>query len=71
MKLCGQLKRSELEGGVWVFQADDGQSYHLDGLSPELERDGARLEVEGKLDRQGVTIGMMGALVRVDRARAL
>lgn len=70
-KLQGTLKKSDLEGGVWVFETDDGERYHPDGLGSGLQRDGARLELEGEVDRGAVSIGMMGSVFRVKNARAL
>ncbi|MBI3925694.1 MAG: hypothetical protein HY319_09150 [Armatimonadetes bacterium] len=69
MTLKGTLEKTDLEGGVWVFKTDDGGQYHLDGLESRFQKDGKRLEVEGDIDRGGVSIGMMGAVFRVVSAR--
>ncbi|MGE0488957.1 MAG: hypothetical protein AB7S38_07050 [Vulcanimicrobiota bacterium] len=71
MTLKGTLKRSDLEGGVWVFEADSGERFHLEGLDPAHEKDGARLELEGDVDAGGVSIGMMGSVFAVRRAKSL
>ncbi|MEW6281086.1 MAG: hypothetical protein AB1758_20900 [Candidatus Eremiobacterota bacterium] len=70
-KMTGVLKKTDLEGGVWVFTTDDGVRYHLEGLPANLQRDGARLEVDGKLDTGAMGIGMMGDTLVVSSARAL
>jgi hypothetical protein len=71
MKLRGTLRRSDLEGGVWVFEAEDGERYSLQGLASELEVAGARLEVEGKIDRQAMGFAMVGPVFEVRSARRL
>jgi len=30
-KLCGTIRRSDLEGGVWQLEADDGTTYEIEG----------------------------------------
>lgn len=71
MKLQGKLEHSALEGGTWVFRADDGNSYQLDGLPSDLEKDGAKLELEGDVDKGAMSIGMMGSVFQVSKARSL
>ena len=67
-KLTGTLHQSDLEGGVWVFQARNGRQYHLDGLPTHLQKEGAHLEVEGE-ESNAMSFGMMGSVFRVHSAR--
>ncbi len=71
MKIQGTLEHSALEGGNWVLRANDGNTYQLDGLPNELHKDGARLELEGSVDQGMMTIGMMGSVFQVSKARSL
>jgi hypothetical protein len=71
MKIQGKLEHSALEGGTWVFRASDGNSYQLSGLPANLEVDGNSLELEGGLDQGAFTIGMMGSVFQVSKARKL
>lgn len=71
MTIQGTLEHSALEGGVWVFRANDGNSYQLDGLPSNLHQDGAKLELEGSVDKGMMTIGMMGSVFQVSKARSL
>ncbi len=70
MKVKGTIKRSDLEGGHWLLDADDGQQYQLTG-KVEGAKDGARVEVEGKVDKNAMGIGMMGAHFDVSKITAL
>ena len=70
-KLQGVLKKSPLEGGVLLFEADNGEKYQLENLPAKLQKENARLEVEGKVDKGVATIGMIGPVFSVSGARAL
>ncbi len=71
MTIQGTLEHSTLEGGAWVFRANDGNSYQLDGLPSNLQKNGAKLELEGSVDNGMMTIGMMGSVFQVSKARSL
>ena len=49
-----------MEGGLWVFEADDGKTYQLRGGPRDSYRDGQRVEIVGEVDRDAVGIGMVG-----------
>ncbi len=70
MKVKGTIKRSDLEGGHWLLEADDGQHYQLTGKTDDA-KDGQRVEVEGKVDKNAMGIGMMGANFNVSKITAL
>lgn len=69
-KFTGTVRRSDLEGGMWLLATDDGDQYQLAGATTEL-RDGARVEVSGKVERASFGIGMAGAHLTIKRVRAL
>jgi hypothetical protein len=71
MKIQGKLEHSALEGGVWVLRGSDGNTYQLSGISDDLLQEGARVEVEGKVDEGAFSIGMMGNTLQVTSARKL
>ena len=66
-KLSGTVKKSDLEGGHWLLVTDDGEQYQLDGAS-DLQ-DGAAVEVEGKVERSMMGIGMTGPIFKVSKCR--
>jgi hypothetical protein len=70
-KLRGTIRRNELEGGFYQFVADDGTAYELEGDDPLLSRDGARVELDGTVDRQAMSITMTGPRLKVTSVRAL
>lgn len=70
MKLSGKVAFRDLEGGVWVLEADDGQIYELAG-DRRVQKHGKRIEVEGDVNSQGVGIAMVGPVLSVRRYRFL
>jgi hypothetical protein len=70
MKLKGTIRRSDLEGGLWVLETDGGEHYQLTGAI-DGAKDGLRAEVEGKVDKQAMGIGMVGAHFAVQKLTAL
>jgi hypothetical protein len=69
MKLKGTIRRSDLEGGHWVLEAADGQRYQLTGALGDC-KDGLAVEVEGKIDKNAMGIGMMGPQLAVQKITA-
>ncbi|SEU20371.1 MULTISPECIES: DUF5818 domain-containing protein [Stigmatella] len=69
MKLTGRVVYRDLEGGVWVLEADDGRTYQLAGGDRKIKKDGQLIEVEGQVDHDVMTIGMSGPVFNVSTYR--
>jgi len=69
MKLKGTIRRSDLEGGQWVLDVDGGERYQLTGSLGDC-KDGLVAEVEGKVDKNAMGIGMMGPQLAVQKITA-
>lgn len=63
----GIVRKIGLEGGVWALVTDDGTVVELIDAPAELLVDGMRAEVTGTKKNADVTIGMVGAAVRVTK----
>ena len=62
-KLKGKVVRSDLEGGFWTLEADDGSTYKLEGGGADLLKAGVRAEIDGSLERgDGHRLRHAGAL---------
>ena len=70
MKLKGTIRRSDLEGGHWLLETESGEQYQLTG-SVTGAKDGMRAEVEGKVDKGAMGIGMTGPQFAVQKLTAL
>jgi hypothetical protein len=67
MKLTGRVSFRDVETGIWVLEGDDGQTYLLAGGDRKLKKDGARVELEGEVDRDSMTLAMVGPRLLVRR----
>lgn len=70
MKLKGTIRRNDLEGGHWVIETDKGETYQLTGSLAEC-KDGMKAEVEGKVDKGAMGIGMTGPHFAVQSLKAI
>ena len=70
MKLKGTIRRSDLEGGHWTLVVDGGDQYQLTGALVGA-KDGLHVEVEGKIDKQAMSFGMMGPMFSVSKLKEL
>jgi len=70
MKLKGTIRRNDLEGGHWVIETDKGETYQLTGSVTGCQ-DGMKAEVEGKMDKGAMGIGMTGPQFAVQSLKAI
>lgn len=61
----GTVRKSDVEGGVWELESDDGQRYQLRGGSAGLKVEGQQVVIEGSVDDGAMGIGMTGPTLRV------
>jgi hypothetical protein len=70
-KIRGTIKRSPLEGGHYQLVAEDGTTYEVEGSDPALAQDGARVEVDGQVDRGALSFAMTGPRLKVSAVKRL
>jgi hypothetical protein len=70
-KMRGTIRKSDLEGGFYQLVADDGTTYEVEGADPLLRKDGARVEVDGNVDRGAMSIAMTGPRLKVKSVRGI
>jgi hypothetical protein len=66
-KYTGIVKKSPLEGGVWMLDASDSFMYQLIGADVSLLKDGASVEVEGEVDQNMMSLAMTGPILKVKK----
>ncbi|MGB8295712.1 MAG: DUF5818 domain-containing protein [Polyangia bacterium] len=69
-KFRGTIKHNALEGGHFQLLTDDGTSYEVEGNDPLLRRDGARVEIDGSIDRTALSLAMTGPRIKVKSVKA-
>jgi hypothetical protein len=70
-KLRGTIRKSDLEGGFFQLVAEDGTTYEVEGSDPLLRKDGARVEVDGSVDRGAMSFTMTGPRFKVTSVKAV
>jgi hypothetical protein len=68
-KYRGTVRRSDLEGGHWQLEAEDGTTYVLEGATRGIEQHGAKVEVEGAVEKDVMGFAMTGPVLRVKSGR--
>jgi len=64
-KFRGTIRRSDLEGGVWQLAGEDGETYELEGSDPLLAQEGAKVEIDGSVDKGVMSLTMTGPRLKV------
>jgi hypothetical protein len=70
-KFRGTVRRNDLEGGHWQLVAEDGTTYVLEGQTGGIESDGARVEIDGAVDKGAMGIAMTGPILKVKGGKRL
>jgi hypothetical protein len=70
-KFRGTIRHNDLEGGHYQLVADDGTAYQVDGGDPLLKQDGARVEVEGAVDKGAMSFAMTGPILKVTSVKKI
>jgi hypothetical protein len=68
-KYRGTIRRSDLEGGHWQLEADDGKTYVLEDAPDDVVKDGVRAEIDGKVDEGVMGFAMTGPTLKVKSAK--
>lgn len=64
-KFKGTISKNDLEGGFWQLVAENGESYQLQGGDEDLRIEGQKVEIDGKVQEQTMSIGMAGSILKV------
>jgi hypothetical protein len=64
-KYRGTIRKSDLEGGHWQLEADDGTTYVLEGAPAGVTHDGAKVELDGQVDDDAMGFAMTGPTLKV------
>jgi hypothetical protein len=68
-KYRGTIRRSDLEGGHWQLEADDGTMYVLQDAPATVEKDGTKVEIDGSVDEGVMGFAMTGPTLKVKTAK--
>jgi hypothetical protein len=66
-KYKGKVVRSDLEGGFWTLEGDDGTTYKLEGGGADLLKKDVKAEIEGSVDGGAMGIGFGAPVLKVKK----
>lgn len=66
MKIIGEVTKKGFGFGVWALVAKDDKTYQLYEPVVELQKEGIRVEVEGKIREDIMTTAMIGPVLEVE-----
>ena len=70
-KLRGTIRKSDLEGGVYQLVTDDGETYEVEGADALLKTEGARVEIDGSVDKNALSFSMTGPRLKVSSVKTV
>lgn len=70
-KYRGTIRRSDLEGGHWQLEGDDGTTYVLEDAPAAVAKDGTKVEIDGAVDKNVMGFAMTGPTLKVKSAKAV
>jgi len=68
-KYRGTIRKNDLEGGHWQLEADNGTTYVLEGATAAVEKDGAKVEIDGAVADDVMGFAMTGPTLKVKSAK--
>jgi hypothetical protein len=70
-KLKGKIGYSDLEGGFWTLEGEDGKRYKLEGGDKALQKKGLKVEIDGTVEEGGMGIGFGAPILNVKSHKTL
>ena len=71
MKVTGTVEKKGFGTGTWALVSNDGTTYELKDPAAELKQEGIKVEVEGKIRDDVMTMAMIGAVLEVESYKLL
>ncbi len=66
MKVIGTIEKKGFGFGVWALVTDDNTTYQLKDPVAELQKEGIKVEIQGKIREDIMTTAMIGAVLEVE-----
>jgi len=69
IRIAGVVRHSDLEGGFFAIQGDDGVTYDPTNLPAEFQQDGLAVEAEARRRDDVMGTHQVGPIVEIERIR--
>lgn len=63
--VTGTVEYRDIELGVWVLATPSGETYELVDAPPQLLQNGLRVQIEGIVRNDMMTVSMVGPILEV------
>ena len=63
----GTIERKGFGTGTWAIVSNNGDTYELHKAPSDLQKEGLKAKVSGKIREDVMTIAMIGPVLEVDR----
>lgn len=71
MKLTGKIEKKEFGFGVWALVAEDGTTYQIKDPVAQLQQEGIKVEIEGKIREDIMTSAMIGPVLEIESYKTI
>ncbi len=65
MTLIGTIEKKGFGFGTWALVTDDGTTYELKDPVSALQQEGLKVEVQGKIREDVMTLAMIGPVLEI------
>jgi hypothetical protein len=66
MKVTGIIEKKGFGFGVWALVTEDKTTYELKDPPAELKKENIKVEIEGKIREDVMTMAMIGAVLEIE-----
>ena len=71
MQVTGKIEKKGFGFGTWALVAEDGTIYELKDPPQELRQAIAKVQIEGQINEEVMTIAMIGPVLEVESFQIL
>ncbi len=71
MEVTGKIEKKGFGFGTWALVAEDGTTYELKDPPQDLRQTLAKVQIEGKISEDVMTIAMIGPVLEIESFQIL
>ena len=71
MQITGKIEKKGFGFGTWALVTEDGTTYELKDPPQELKKSLAKVQIEGKIREDVMTIAMIGQVLEIESFKVL
>ena len=71
MTVTGTIEKKGFGFGTWALVSEDGTTYELKDAAAELQQEGIKVEVKGRIRDDMMTMAMIGSVLEVESYKLL